>query len=69
MRRLVEPLPSMKCELCGGELLLKGLEPEAPVVESDIATYLCAKCSHEQSRRLAHDPYTAHASRGVSFGR
>ena len=64
MRPLVEPLPSTKCELCGGELLLKSVEPSAPAVENDVVIYLCAKCGHEQSRLVAHDPYTPHDSHG-----
>jgi hypothetical protein len=63
MRRLVEPSPSMKCKLCGGELLLKSFEPDAPVVEIDVAIYRCAKCGHEQARQVTHDPYASHAKR------
>jgi DNA-directed RNA polymerase subunit RPC12/RpoP len=59
----VEPSPSMKCTLCGGELLLKSFEPDAPVVEIDVAIYRCAKCGHEQSRQVTHDPYASHAKR------
>jgi hypothetical protein len=36
MRRLVEPLPSMHCELCGGELLLKRVEPVNLLLEIDV---------------------------------
>jgi DNA-directed RNA polymerase subunit RPC12/RpoP len=69
MRSLVQPLPSMHCELCGGELLLKRIEPDDPAFEIDVQIYLCAKCSHEQARRVIHDRYTAHVSRGVSAHR
>jgi len=63
MRNLVPPMASVHCELCGGELLLKRVEPDNPVLEMDTQTYLCAKCGHEQSRRVIHDPYTAHIPR------
>jgi DNA-directed RNA polymerase subunit RPC12/RpoP len=69
MRRLVEPLPSMHCELCGGELLLKRVEPVTLLLETDVQTYLCAKCGHEQSRTATHDPYTAHVPRGSLVSR
>jgi hypothetical protein len=65
MRSFVQPLPSTHCELCGGELLLKRIESDDPNFEIDVQIYLCAKCSHEHARSVSHDPYTAHASRGV----
>ena len=61
MRRLVEPSASARCVHCNGELLLKRVEPDA--MTFDVVRYLCAKCGSEQSRRIAHDPYTAPASR------
>jgi DNA-directed RNA polymerase subunit RPC12/RpoP len=57
MRRLVEPSPSVRCELCAGELLLKRVEPDASVFETDVDIYVCVKCGHEESRRVTHDPY------------
>ena len=64
MRSLVQPLPSTHCELCGGELLLKRIEPEDPASEIDIQIYVCVKCSHEHARRVVHDRYAAHVSPG-----
>jgi DNA-directed RNA polymerase subunit RPC12/RpoP len=69
MRNLVEPLPSIHCELCGGELLLKRVEPVNPPLEIDAQVYICAKCGHEQSRTVTHDPYTAHVPRGGPVSR
>jgi DNA-directed RNA polymerase subunit RPC12/RpoP len=66
MRRLVEPLPSPRCEHCRGELLFRGVEVDDPAFETDIAIYHCAACGRESSRRVIHDPYTPHASRAVS---
>jgi hypothetical protein len=69
MRRLVEPMPSMQCELCHGVLLFKRIEPDALIIETEVAIYICVKCGHERSHRATHDPYTVHASRGFSGGR
>jgi DNA-directed RNA polymerase subunit RPC12/RpoP len=63
MRRLVEPLPTPKCKLCGGELFLKRVEPVNPPLEIDAQIYLCTKCGHEHSLTVTHDPYTAHGPR------
>ena len=68
MRRLVEPSPSMQCELCHGGLLLKRIEPDVQVVEVDVVIYLCVICGRERSRRVIHDPYAAHASRRIACG-
>jgi hypothetical protein len=62
VRNLVEPPPSLHCDLCHGELRLKQLLPYGPSFELDVAIFVCAKCSHEQSHRLSHDPYVAHAA-------
>ena len=62
MRRLVEPPPSMQCDLCQGALLFKRIEPDVHVIEVDVAIYLCVNCGRERSRQVIHDPYTAHAS-------
>ena len=66
MRRLVDPLPSLRCEHCRGELLLKAVEPDEPVFGTDIAIYHCAACGRETSRRVLHDPYSAQVSRAAS---
>ena len=62
MRRLVDPPPSMKCDLCEGALLLERVEPDVHFVEVDVAIYICVKCGRERSRQVIHDPYAAHAS-------
>jgi rRNA maturation endonuclease Nob1 len=63
MRKLVEPLPSTHCKLCGGELLLKRVQPVDLTLEIDAQIYFCAKCGHEQTLTVIHDPYTAHVPR------
>jgi DNA-directed RNA polymerase subunit RPC12/RpoP len=63
MRRLVDPSPSTKCELCGGNLLLKRLELDAPIIELDVALYVCEKCGREQAYMSSHDPYAVRTRR------
>ncbi len=63
MRNLVEPPPSLHCDLCHGELRLKQIEPAGPLsLELDIEIFLCAKCGHEQSHRVSHNHYAAHTA-------
>jgi hypothetical protein len=62
MRTVVQPPPSLYCDLCHGELRLKRLVPEGPACEFDIEIFVCAECGHEASRRVCHDPYAAHAA-------
>jgi len=64
MRNLVQPLPSVHCEHCGGELLFKCIELDDQVLDIEVQVFVCAKCGHEHSRKLIHDPYTAHTLRG-----
>src|SRR5208283_388528 len=63
MRDLVQPLPSVHCELCGGELLFERIELDDEVLEIEVQVFVCAKCHREYSRKLIHDPYTAHTLR------
>jgi hypothetical protein len=46
MRPIVQPPPSLHCDLCHGELLLKELAPDGPVFEFDVEVFVCAKCGH-----------------------
>lgn len=55
MRRLVQPPPSSRCELCGGELQLKHIESANRTLELDCEIFVCVKCSHEQSYTVNHD--------------
>jgi hypothetical protein len=64
MRNLVQPLASVHCEHCGGELLFERIEQDVPVLEIDVQVFVYAKCGREHSRKLIHDPYTAHTLRG-----
>ncbi len=64
MRKLVAPLLSTHCKLCGGELVLKRVESVNQPLEIDAQIYLCVKCGHEHSLTVTHDPYTAHVPHG-----
>jgi uncharacterized protein with PIN domain len=48
MRPLVEPLPSVRCRQCDGELRLKKIEPAHPVIGLESRTFVCAVCDGEQ---------------------
>jgi DNA-directed RNA polymerase subunit RPC12/RpoP len=65
MRNLVEPLPSVRCQDCNGELLFKRVQPDGPALDIEVQIFVCAKCGREGSRRLVHERYTAHAARGA----
>jgi hypothetical protein len=62
MRNLVQPPPSLHCDLCDGDLRLKLIEPANPVLDLDAETFVCAKCGHEQSYVVDHDHYAAHTA-------
>jgi hypothetical protein len=60
MRNLVQPLPSTHCEHNDGELLFKQIETDDPALDIEVQIFVCAKCGREHSRKLIHEPYTAH---------
>ncbi len=64
MRNLVQPLPSVHCEHCGGELLFKRVERYDQVLEIEVQVFVCAKCGREHSHEVIHNHYTAHTLRG-----
>jgi hypothetical protein len=55
MRTLVQPPPSSRCELCGGELRLKRVESGNSTFDLDKEIFVCAKCGHEQSCTVSHN--------------
>ncbi len=69
MRNLVQPPPSIHCELCDGELRFKRIEPDDPVFDTEVEIFVCAKCGREHSRRLMHDPYVAHTASSMPPGK
>jgi uncharacterized protein with PIN domain len=66
MRNLVQPPPSMHCDLCNGELRLKLIKPDNPVLDMDAQIFVCAKCGHEQWYLVTHDHYTAHTASNMT---
>ena len=69
MRTLVEPPPSSRCDLCGGELRLKliesanrtlDIEPANHTLDLDNEILVCVKCGHEQSYTVSHNHTARH---------
>jgi uncharacterized protein with PIN domain len=61
MRALVEPPPSSRCNLCGGELLLKRIELANRTLGLDNQIFVCANCGREESYIVAHGHNTPHS--------
>ena len=55
MRALVEPPPSSRCDLCGGELRLKLIESANLTLDLDNEICVCVMCLREQSYTVSHD--------------
>ena len=68
MRTLVQPPPSLHCELCYGELRFKLREPDDPIFDMGVEIFVCTKCGHEHSLRVPHDPYAAHTASRMPLG-
>ena len=62
MRALVQPPPRSRCDLCGGELLLKLIERASLPFDLENKIFVCAKCGHEQRYAGHHDPYMPHSN-------
>ena len=60
MRTLVEPPPSSRCELCGGELRLKQVEVANRTLDLENEIFVCIKCGHEQSIEVTHNHTARH---------
>jgi hypothetical protein len=56
MRPLVEPPPSLHC-MCGGELRLKLIEPDARILGKQKEIFVCTNCSREQTFLADRNPY------------
>ena len=69
MRNLVQPLLSLRCERCDGELRFKRIEPADPVFDAEVEIFVCVKCGRAHSRLMTHDPYAAHAARSMPHGK
>ena len=60
MRTLVQPPPSSRCELCGGELRLKQVESANSTLDLDNEIFVCVKCGHEQACTVSHNHTARH---------
>ena len=60
MRTLVEPPPSSRCDLCGGELRLKQIELANRTLDLDNEIFVCAKCGREQACTVSHNHNVRH---------
>ena len=69
MRNLTQPPPSMRCQRCNGELRFKRIEPDDPVFDMEVEKFVCAKCGHEHSFQVIHDPYAAHTASNMPPGK
>ena len=69
MRNLVEPPPSLHCELSHGELRFERIEPDSLVLEIEVEIFVCVKCGRAHSRRIIRDPYAAHTATNMPRGK
>jgi hypothetical protein len=65
MRTLVKPPPSTRCELCGGELRLKLVEPANRTLDLENEIFVCTDCGRELSCIVDHDRYAGHTTTNV----
>ena len=52
MRNLVDPPPSLRCQLCGSELRFKRIEPDSPVFDTQVEIFVCVKCGRAHPSRM-----------------
>jgi len=60
MRNLVQPPPSLHCDLCNGELRLKLIEAADRGLDLENEIFVCEKCGLEQSLTVSHDHKMPH---------
>ena len=60
MRTLVEPPPSSRCDLCGGELQLKQIKSANRTLDLENEIFVCVKCGREQSCIVSHSHNVRH---------
>ena len=59
MRTLIQPPPTTRCDLCGGELRLKLIETANHTLDLDNQIFVCANCGRELSCVVDQDKYAA----------
>ena len=57
--RTLPPPPVSRCDQCGGELRLKGIEPDGPRHELVCQKFICINCDREKSYQVGWDPYAS----------
>jgi uncharacterized protein with PIN domain len=55
MRTLVQPPPSSRCDVCGGELRLKQIELANRTLDLDNEIFVCVTCGRERLFIVSHD--------------
>jgi uncharacterized protein with PIN domain len=66
MRTVTQPPPSSRCELCGGELRLKLIEPANRELDLNNEIFICVKCGREQSYVVEHNHNMPHSKAKVA---
>jgi len=69
MRSLVEPPPSLHCELCHGELRFTRIDPDDPDFDRQVEIFVCVDCGRVHSHRVTRNPYAAHTANRMSRGK
>jgi hypothetical protein len=62
MRNLVQPLQSLRCKRCDGELRFERIESADSVFGAEVEVFVCARCGHAHLRSKSSDPYASHAA-------
>ena len=60
-RTLSQPPPSSRCDLCGGELRLKLIEPANRELDLEDEILVCVNCGREQSYIVKHNHDKPHS--------
>ena len=60
-RTLIEPPPSSHCDLCGGELRLKLIEPANRELDLEDEILVCVNCGREQAYIVKHNHDKPHS--------
>ena len=63
MRKIVEPPPSLQCDVCGGALKLKRVETKGTCLSLTRNIFACGKCGGERLFFTQQDFYAGSISR------
>jgi uncharacterized protein with PIN domain len=61
IRTLIQPPPLSRCDLCGGELRLKLIEPANRELDLEDEILVCVNCGREQSYIVKHNHDKPHS--------